>query len=542
VNKVKKTFKTTHIRPQLQKYVPISTRLPIYLQGATPPRPDPGHLSSTLAGVAKRVATATPTPNRKLRREFSRFVDLWMKRNLKPLTTDEMMDFETWLASTTYGEERKRQLRDCWEKCGHKPSKKMLAMIKAFVKDETYTEFKFPRGIYSRSDQAKCLFGPLVQSVSKKLFDLPWFIKKIPVADRPMAIYERLHKPGSKYIFTDYTSFEAHFTADLMNACENRLYRYMTSRLSRDYREVAETMSTTKIGQNNIIFKTFNCKMKAGRMSGEMDTSASNGFTNLMLYLYASFLEGCSEDKVHGFVEGDDGIFRNDGPAPTQETFEKLGMTIKIGETTSLETASFCGQIYDIEDMPVVTDIKEVIARLGWTNKKYIRAKLPVRMELLRSRGYSLVYQYGGCPILGILGVKILELTSGHEIRQSIISQMDEWERERLLEAMKIGGVYKTPGMATRQLVERMYDISISEQLDIERKIESMVELGPLPFKFESVPEDWITYFNVYNVDHLDETPVWIPIQKKKALSQLVSVGALTVTQMSRILGGGDDG
>lgn len=538
----KKTFKTTAIRPQLQSYKTISRRLPLYYPGATPPRPDPGHLASTLAGVAHRVATRTPKPNRQLRREFSRFVTLWLRHNFKPLTVDEMYDFEGWLESTSYGEERKKQLRSCWTDCGGKPSRRMLSLVKSFVKDETYTEYKFPRGIYSRSDQAKCLFGPLVQSISKKLFDMHWFIKKIPVVERPEAIYEKLYKPNANYVYTDYTSFEAHFIADLMEICENKLYAHAVSTLPSEYKEVVDVMADTKTGINKVVFKTFSCSMEAGRMSGEMDTSSSNGFTNLMLYLFASLKSGCPLDKIQGFVEGDDGIFRNDGPIPSSSMFEKLGMTIKIGVTDKLETASFCGQVYDIEDKSVVTDIREVVCRLGWTNKKYVRAGEKVRLELLRSRGYSLVYQYGGCPVLGELGVKILELTEGVVVRQSIIDQMDEWERTRYIEALSIGGVYKTPGVATRLLVETLYGLSPREQEDIERKIRAMTELGPLPFSFDDIPGDWKNYYEVYNCDIIDEIPVWVPADRSKLIQALYNAKALNLSQASQLLGGGDWG
>lgn len=542
VNSVKKEFKVTSVRPHLQQYIPISRRLPIYYQGATPPRPDPGHLTSTLAGVSKRVATETPPPSRKLRREFARYVELWLRRNLQPLTQEEYMTMDEWLDTTTYSQERKRQLKECWERCGGKPTKRMLALVKSFVKDESYPEYKFPRGIYSRSDQAKCLFGPLVQSVSKKLFNMHWFIKKIPVADRPRVIYDKLFKPNASYTYTDYTSFEAHFTAELMNICENKLYKHSVSRLSKDQQDVAKMMAETKVGTNKIIFKTFNCQMEAGRMSGEMDTSASNGFTNLMLYLFASNKAGCEEADVHGFVEGDDGIFRNDGPAPDSDLFKSLGMTIKIGVTKTLETASFCGQIYDIEDMAVVTDVKEVVARLGWTNKKYVRAGKQVLLELLRSRGFSLVYQYGRCPILGKLGQKILELTSKITVRQSIIDQMDGWEKERYYEALKYGPQIKEPGLATRQLVEKMYDLPVKEQLDIEEKIENMTTLGPLPFVFETVPKDWMHYYEVYSVSRMDEKPIWINSKPRLLIARLVKANALTDVLAARLLRGGDGG
>lgn len=540
--KVKKSFKVTSLRPRLQTYSPISKRLPLFYQGATPPRPDPGHLPTSIAGVAKRVATDTPAPCRKLRREFQRFVALWLRRNFRPLNNDEILTFEEWLEQAPYPTSRKEELRRVWDECGGKPSKQMLELVKSFIKDECYAQYKFPRGIYSRSDAAKCLFGPLVQSVSNQLFSLHWFIKKIPVADRPVAIYDKLHKPGSKYIYTDYTSFEAHFTAELMEICENQLYKYATSRLSGAAAEVANTMAQTKKSIQFIVFKTFNCRMKAGRMSGEMDTSASNGFTNLMLYLFASFKAGCKESKITGFVEGDDGLFRNDGPYPTEDLFKNLGMTIKIGITDRLERASFCGQVYDIEDKIVVTDIREQVCRLGWTNKKYTRASERVATELLRAKGFSLAYQYNGCPILGVLGLKILELTQGVTIRQSIIDQMDYWDLQKFYQATASEINVKRTGISTRQLVEELYSITIDEQVEIEETIASMTALGPLPFQFQSIPADWTHYYENYSASFHDDVPTWIPTDNAFLLKQLLTSGAISISQYRFLQTGGESG
>jgi hypothetical protein len=352
-----------------------------------------------------------------------------------------------------------------------------------------------------------------------------------------MVIYDTLYKAGSTYCYTDYTAYEAHFKKELMNSCENLLFAYMTSRLDAQARWVAKNMATVKTGINKIIFKIFSCNLEACRMSGEMDTSLSNGFTNLMLYLFTSFKAGCPEEKIQGFVEGDDGLFRNDGPFATTELFEEMGMSIKIGLTTRLEHASFCGQVYSIEDLSVVTDIREQVCRLGWTNKNYVNANEKTKMELLRARGYSLVYQYGGCPVLGVLGKRILELTHGITIRSTIIDRMDAWDKQRLIEAMLWQDEVKDPGICTRQLVEELYQLPISEQLEIEDKIRTM-GLGLLPFRFSSVPESWTHYWNTYGSSVLGEQAVWLPQRASKLLHQLDRAGALTGAQHLDFFGG----
>jgi hypothetical protein len=426
---------------------------------------------------------------------------------MKPLTVDQVPTFEEWIDSTSYSSERKKFLSSLWEDCGRAPTRKQLRRVKCFVKDETYPSFKYPRGIYSRSDYAKCAFGPSVAAVNAQLFGLPWFIKKVPVVDRPMAIYERLYKPGAEYAFTDYTSFESHFKAAIQDAAENQLFRYLFKNLPDHYKNIL-IMETVK-GKNQILeFKLLTMLTQAFRCSGEMDTSTSNGFANLMLWLFTSFQAGCSLDDITGYVEGDDGLFRNDGPYPTTEDFIELGFTIKIGKTKNLCEASFCGQVYDLEDMAVVTDIREQICRLGWTNKKYVRASAPLLKELLRARGFSLLYQYTNCPVLGPLGHKILELTENVVIRQSIIDEMCQWDREKIVTSMTNPRPLPNIGSNTRHLVEKLYGVDILQQHNMEEAIRHC-ELGKaLPFYIDDLPGDWIDYYQRFGSDDQFNCPL----------------------------------
>jgi len=452
------------------------------------------------------------------------------------------MTFEEWLDSTTYSDARKLELRSMWDDCGRTVSDRDLRKVKCFIKDETYPMYKFPRGIYSRCDKAKCLFGPLVATISKQIFGLKWFIKKVPVVDRPMAIYERLYKPGRKYCYTDYTSFEAHFTADLQNDCENVMYRYMTSRLSGEHKNICDRFATCKGAIQTLIFKLFTLQLEAKRMSGEMDTSLANGFANLMFYLFCCYENKIPESEINGYFEGDDGLVGHEGAFPTEQQFKDLGLTIKIGVTSNLTHASFCGQVYDVEDLAVVTDIKEAVCRFGWTNKQYVRAKPEVLLELLRAKGYSLAYQYGRCPILGALALKILELTAGVKVRRSIIDTLGHWEKEKLrgVDFLK-GDVAASCGIVganTRALVETLYGISVTEQLRIETLISQMTDFGRLPFQFDVVPKDWEDYFWRHNVDDPNMEPVWLSRDASRMLDDLIKFQVLTPNQAATLRAG----
>lgn len=67
----------------------------------------------------------------------------------------------------------------------------------------------------------------MFKRIEQALFQLPYFIKKIPVEERATYVLDRLFESGAIYYSSDYTSFETHFTAELMDAVEFELYRFM---------------------------------------------------------------------------------------------------------------------------------------------------------------------------------------------------------------------------------------------------------------------------------------------------------------------------
>jgi hypothetical protein len=503
----------------------LSANLPLCFTGATPPRPDPGHVPSVVAGIVKRFGYKPPPLSRVMKRRFVRFVSLWLKRNISPLTDSDIPTLEEWLERTSYSLSRKVELTEVARLWLLDPCVKLFHLVKSFIKDETYTEYKFPRAINSRVDSAKCYFGPIVQAVSDRLFSLPWFIKTVPVTQRPMVLRDTLLSltDDEDYTFTDYTAFEAHFLKEVMDMTQVLLFKHMLS--TSNNQEWLDNYVRIMTGDNKLQFKDVSCTVNATRMSGEMDTSLSNGFSNLMLFLFMANERGAS--SVKGFVEGDDGIFKV-SPAtatPTQEDFKSLGFTIKIGHTKELSKASFCGQVYDMDDLIVITDIREAVARLGWTNKRYVKARRSVLMQLLRARGYSYAYQYNGCPVLSKLGRRILELTAGVTISQNIWNDMGWWERIKLQEMIKNGlPEEREPGSATRSLVSELFHVSLEEQLQIEESIESM-QLGFHEMPFSNIPSDWTHYYETYMCKNTELDPFWLLKSEDDLLNTLRARG-----------------
>lgn len=238
-----------------------------------------------------------------------------------------------------------------------------------------------------------------------------------------------------------------------------------------------------------------------------------------MLFLFLAHENGATD--VKGFVEGDDGLFKVTPPsaAPTKQQFADLGFTIKIGTTKNLSEASFCGQVYDMDDLIVVTDPMEVLARVGWTNKKYTQCSPKTSMELLRAKGFSLSYQYNGCPVLSVLGRRILKLTEEHVVSEKTLRNLDQWEREKMRLAMRLPPV-KNIGENTRALVEKLYGLSVADQLQMEKEFEN-IQLGLHVLPNLSVcPPQWVEYYERYSVPYRSRDPCWLVAPERNFLNK----------------------
>jgi len=190
--------------------------------------------------------------------------------------------------------------------------------VKCFMKDEYYPEYKHGRGIFSRQDEFKVRWGPLVSAVEAKLFKTEGFVKYVPVKDRPDYIEEHLF-PGP-VAATDFSSMEASFTPKVMELSKvlfKHMFKFLGELPHKLYGRLSE--------MNKCIFKWFTLFIEATRMSGEMDTSCSNGFATKMLIEFSAFKLKLGEIKES--VEGDDSLFNTiTGKFPTTEFFCPTGI------------------------------------------------------------------------------------------------------------------------------------------------------------------------------------------------------------------------
>jgi len=430
------------------------------------------------AGVQKRFTMKPPDSDPIVMARFRDFVKDWISKNLVPLPVDTDVSVDSWLDATNYPLWRRQALKRTNDGIINRRDRQMF-VVKSFMKDEKYPSYKHARAINSRTDEFKTLVGPVFKCIEKEVFKLDWFIKKVPIHLRPTYIFERLGSTGP-YLATDHTAFEAHFTRELMRSCEFQLYRYMTQRLSC-HEEFMYYVEHVIGGRNKCKFKHFDVEVDATRMSGEMNTSLGNGFSNLMFMLFYCSENHCT--NVNGVVEGDDGLFSMEGTPPSEHQFLSLGLTLKLETHVRLNTASFCGLVFDPDDLVNVTNPIIEVVDFGWTTARYAECRRTRHLELLKCKSYSLAYQYSGCPVLTAIASYGLRMTRNVRARPPVMSM---WEREQwdmMVNADIIKrGALRSPPMNTRLLVEELYGLPVEIQIRLEDYFNNLTELVPIPY------------------------------------------------------------
>lgn len=415
--------------------------------------------------------------------QLATFTDSWLKRNLRP-AADLNLSLENWLEQTSYTETQKDRIRRDYFENPSELYKFFKTTCGSFRKDEFYCEGIKPlRGINARQNIYKAIFGPFVKELEKELYDSEHFIKHIPSSQRPRYIRrvmegktpvivegdDGLFRIGGRYYQTDFSSFEALFTQEFSEATEQRLFAHFLSRYP--------TFSSKLLGLvRRVCWETNTCaySYKSGdrsrqllfkvwlkRMSGEMWTSLGNGFANLMVILFAA------EQAEAGVVID-------------IEWFRGLGLLCKLEIFDHLSDTTFCGLIFDQEDLQAIVDPRTTLLKFGWTNQKYSSASKRVKLKLLRSKALSLAYEVPCCPILAPFARRILELTKHISDNVAVTYAEDRWYKEQMIRELATGGPpFEEPTVSTRILFERRFGITVANQLLIESSFQ-MLGLEPV--------------------------------------------------------------
>lgn len=449
------------------------------------------HSATTLGGVIKRLAVKPVSKmTRAVKRRFKRYVRLFVSRTFEPIAHDADISSRTWLEKTTYTRGRKNQLLTVIEQLEERygtlgqdllnkiPSR--YFKLNTFVKKEFYPELKHARLINSRTDQFKTLVGPIFQMIYDELIakslnhdGTPQILKKIDPVDRPMVL-SSIFFPGATYYDTDHTSFESHFTPEVYQCCEFEFYKHMASALPRAVREdFIGLIRKALLGTNMISLGEVLVSLIGTRMSGEMNTSLGNTFTNIMILKFLVYEKDPSA-KVHCFVEGDDALYRvnPESAAPTEKEYFDLGWNIKLGRHTELNEASFCGMVFDPQNLgAVLCDPTKKLLTTPWISSQYAESRECVLETLLVAKAYSLM-AYPGCPVVAPMSRWIIRnYKFDEEIFLRYLSTMTPYERDKMVEvhSFRLRLVETEISMSSREIVERKFGMSIQEQLQLEK-------------------------------------------------------------------------
>jgi hypothetical protein len=427
--------------------------LSVCIPGLAPVCVDSNDPDTVKCGFFKRLLSPVPQKNPVLLLKLKLFVREFCRTHVPKV---RRLDFEEWLESCgSYNEARKDELRRAHADLrGGRPTKKMCRAIKSFVKSESYPTYKHARMINSRSDHFKVFSGPYFKAIENAVYKIHHFIKHVPVPQRPKAI-AAMKRAGMKVFFTDFTAFECHFEADIMDAVECELYRWCLSEYPADSKLICDTL----MGVNNMSTRTgVKASVKARRMSGDMCTSLGNGFTNLMLALFIAHEKG---GHLDGFVEGDDGVFSSTVPL-TVDDYKELGFTIKIIESTDPCRGSFCGMVF-ADSGEIIRDPYSFLVNFGWSSS-FIGCSNETADQLLRAKALSAVYETPQCPVVGALARYALEMTRYTHPRWVNDGYHHPPPDEFPLPEF-------CPSMDTRVLFEEMYGITVAMQYAIEEKL-----------------------------------------------------------------------
>lgn len=484
--------------------IPMARSLGVHVVGAVPCIPNIRSVHNTVSALNKRILSvdAGVELTHVHRIGLRDYVHNWLRANLKPAERDCDVSIEHWLDQTHYTVKEKELMIEEAKLISLLNITRQDGAIGSFIKTEFYPDFKAPRVINGRCMRSKLLFGPYVKIAEEIMYKCPAFIKHVPVLLRP-AYIESLRHIGCAFYESDYSSFEKSFSREVIEDVEGQLYHYLWSNLPLG-EHMARSYVNMLRGYNKMSFKNgVRATVPATRMSGDMCTSLGNGFTNLMLIGYVCSLHNAT---VHGVVEGDDGLFAISGEPPTSQDFAACGFKIKLARKTELETSSFCGLVYDVNELENLADPVEVIARFGWTLGMFVNGTLKYDKQLLRAKAMSLAYECPACPILRELALYGLRVTEGSDCLFGELfrkNQLTYWQSQ-LQVSSSLAAIHnrltKPISQRSRDIVYENFGISIGAQLEIEGYLRSLTQIQPLELPQIEFPDSWKTMWDLYLV------------------------------------------
>jgi len=312
-------------------------------------------------------------------------------------------------------------------------------------------------------------------------------------------IFDYLYDEDCDYIATDYTAFESHFTKETMEAIDRLLFEHMLSRRS-DAHYWLELFDTYINNWNNCTFKYISLMILCTRMSGEMNTSMSNGFANLMLTKFILFKKGIDAKTV---VEGDDGLTAiRKGLDIGIEDFKKYGFTIKLDRFSKLNEASFCGLIFDPNTFDVVADPMKFLLNFFYTSGRYATASDRTLRALLKAKAMSTIVQYPNAPVISAVAQYAYRMTRNVSPKVCLLTGDD---RHKYINISRFKNIVPIVTPESRLLVEKMFNFPITLQREIESLFNNKNDF--LPWRSEEFYEMCHVDTKIYYDNYASQNP-----------------------------------
>lgn len=398
-------------------------------------------VNNHLRGLSKRLV-APQHFDRDYMRRFKKFVRKYVKTHYQPLdkiVLDHNNLDSLWLDDahhyTLKQKQRFHDLLDEYILKGHNMNKyRYRYECNSFIKRELTTEMKEPRIINSRSDLFKVLIAIYIKEIERIItHDNSHFVK----GKLPQEVAQRLKQITDQHGIcyeTDYSSFEGSFTPEVKRYCEYTLFKHMLKNNPQalaELRPLYELQFVERLHFMTSKHLDYTATFRGSRMSGDMWTSLGNGFTNMMLFLFAiKKLQDNSSDVLnYDYVfEGDDGFFSLNKDVDIDHFIDnarKLGFKLKILKASSFSDVSFCG----IKLAPsglFLPDVISTLTKFGYTSEPFIVRQITKNntthhfqyrlKQYIRAKALSLLSLSEGVPILQAIAAKGLQLTEGVQL------------------------------------------------------------------------------------------------------------------------------
>lgn len=458
-----------------------------------PPYPSMTDTTLHVYGALMRLLAGRKRP--KSYRHYREFCRMFVRNWIVPCESDTFPDdfrarVEWWLALTHYTEDQKRALREVMEDyLSGRLKLEEVFKLKSHIKPEFYMAgLKPSRCINARVALAKIIFGPFIKAIEMRVYQLPFFIKKIPVADRVKYMTEHIVRPGCKYIIGDYTAYESSFNGDMMEAGEMQVISWVGQNLPH-FRWFFRLFKKVTKGMNKCKFRKFIVEISATRMSGEMSTSLCNGIQNLLTIQYVGSLHGYS--YVPCVIEGDDSA----QAVPLDSTiaakdYEDLGYKIKLDTYSNPFEGGFCGMSMDPISGVNCPDPSMFVQKIFYSGEAGAMAGRDVQRMLLGAKALSAGVNYSAAPVVGAVVRYCLRIAEPKGL-ETFVSQgtayWDQWDRDNILANIKkaTADVITRPvDLNARAFVERKYALPVSMQMKIESYFDGLNE--PCEFSIAS--------------------------------------------------------